>query len=123
MQPFCFSIRAVPSAGSPEHAGIRVAIAIVFVIGEDLATAEQVALGYVLDQGWLVEAVEKRASPTAQQIEGLDTDMQALLRKARKHGIAAIFAGVPRGAEPGEAIEVRPLLQPSFSTGSKEKPN
>ncbi|MBS0381289.1 MAG: hypothetical protein JSR56_02550 [Proteobacteria bacterium] len=123
MQPFCFSIRAVPSAGSPEHAGIRVAIAIVFVIGEDLATAEQVALGYVLDQGWLVEEVQARLSPTPQQLEGLGTDMLALLRKARKHGIAAIFAGAPIVERHDDVVEVRPLLQPSFSTNSKEKPN
>ena len=75
MQPFCFSIKAVPSTGSPEHAGMRVATAIVFVIGEDIAAAERVALGYILDQGWIVEAVQERLAPTPEQLARMDKDI------------------------------------------------
>lgn len=96
---------------------MRDAIALVCVMGDDITSAEQLARGYVLDQGWIVEEVQAAHAPTPQQLARLDNDMHALHHQALKRGIYGIFA-THRLLGECDFVEIRPLYSPYFSGSS-----
>lgn len=116
MRPYCFHLRAEPTAGSPQSHDIGGAWVNIWVMEQSLAVAETRARAYLMDYAWVVKEIEYKLEPTPEEISKLDIVEYQNYQKAVRHGVSAIFSAWPKvDGNEDDPIEIRRMGSPPTS--------
>lgn len=97
---YLFQFDAVPTAAAPQSADLAGAEVTVIVKAETPEDAEIKARSYVMSYAYLVTAVLEARGPVPQPRPDWSPESVALLRKAEREGIAALFVSWPKKERP-----------------------
>lgn len=84
-------VAAHPGPNAHEFGEVAGAIAHIWVLEEDIPSAEGYAREYIAELGWVVDDVELRLQPSDRQLAQLDDSELACCLSACRQGIAATF--------------------------------
>lgn len=93
LNTYVFLFETKPSPQNTQNLDIAEASATIFVIDEQIDSAEQRARDYLDAYAWIVLKIEKSVKLAPEQISRLQRPLLDLYQKAQDRGIAALFDG------------------------------
>lgn len=102
MFPFMFVIDSIPLPQNPNFGSVAGAKVHICVVDNDISSAQQKAMSYVEQYFWNPKEIELSFEMPQEQLPLLETPEEALLRKAFRDGIAAVFYGYLDSVPPPE---------------------